>query len=174
MRKKPRVHKIHNVIHGHSYSPEYYSWQMAKDRCHNPKNKYFKGYGQRGIVMAEEWRNDFPAFLKHIGPRPSSEMSLDRIDNDKGYIPGNVRWADRVTQQANRRISAAYIAKHKAMFDLYVAGKTQKQISELYNIQPSSVSYALKAHKKLNNITTVFKNRKSGIKRKSRKKPINS
>ena len=75
-------------------------------RCHNNKHSHFKNYGGRGIQVCDEWRDPlfgFPAFLIHIGPRPSANHSLDRIDNDKGYYPGNVRWADRATQQRNRR-----------------------------------------------------------------------
>jgi hypothetical protein len=52
--------------------------------------------------MCDEWRAHFPAFLKHIGPRPSKRHSLDRIDNRRGYEPGNVRWATRRTQSSNR------------------------------------------------------------------------
>ena len=53
--------------------------------------------------MCEEWQNDFKAFLAYIGPRPSKGYSLDRIDNGKGYEPGNVRWSDSKTQARNTR-----------------------------------------------------------------------
>lgn len=55
--------------------------------------------------MCEEWRESFEAFFAHVGPRPSLAYSLDRIDNDRGYEPGNVRWATDSEQQQNRRFA---------------------------------------------------------------------
>lgn len=90
--------------HGHAVAdtPEYRAWHHAKDRCHNENNQCYGNYGGRGIRVCAEWRNDFVAFLRHIGPRPDGH-SLDRIDNDKGYEPGNVRWATGEEQARNRR-----------------------------------------------------------------------
>jgi hypothetical protein len=82
---------------------EYWAWQNAKARCFNPKMKSYKNYGERGITMAPEWVNDFPAFLAHIGPRPGLGYTLDRIDNERGYEPGNVRWATHSEQNRNKR-----------------------------------------------------------------------
>lgn len=82
--------------------PEYSVWEAAVQRCTNPKQKLFRNYGGRGISIAPEWRNSFDAFFSHIGPRPSDKHSLDRIDNDKGYVPGNVRWATRHEQARNK------------------------------------------------------------------------
>jgi len=53
--------------------------------------------------MAAKWLNNFPAFLAHIGPKPGLEYSVDRIDNEGGYAPGNVRWATASEQARNRR-----------------------------------------------------------------------
>jgi hypothetical protein len=72
------------------------------DRCNNPRSSSYAPYGGRGIRVAVEFMS-FETFLGAIGPRPSSSHSLDRIDNDRGYEPGNVRWATRATQQNNRR-----------------------------------------------------------------------
>jgi hypothetical protein len=83
-------------------TPEYRSWANAKQRATNPSNRAYPEYGGRGIGMAVEWLNDFRSFLAHIGPRPEG-TSLDRIDNDRGYEPGNVRWATRGEQARNRR-----------------------------------------------------------------------
>lgn len=82
-------------------SPEYRSWQAAKTRTTNPNRADWPRYGGRGIRMADEWLNDFPAFLAHIGPRPDG-TSLDRIDSDGNYEPGNVRWATASEQRRNR------------------------------------------------------------------------
>lgn len=77
----------------------------AIGRCHNPKHQSYYNYGKRGIAVCEEWRSagGFDNFIAHIGPKPHAKLSLDRIDNDRGYEPGNVRWVDRATQQSNRR-----------------------------------------------------------------------
>ena len=53
--------------------------------------------------MCEEWKNDFMAFYNHVGPKPSPELSLDRIENDGNYEPGNVRWATSIDQANNKR-----------------------------------------------------------------------
>ena len=74
-----------------------------KTRCYNPNYSEFDSYGGRGIIVDPSWINDFPAFLAHIGPRPSAKHSIDRIENDGNYEPGNVRWATLETQVNNKR-----------------------------------------------------------------------
>ena len=88
-----------------NFISEYQALKNAVHRCHNENHASFSRYGGRGITVCEAWKGEygFFAFLDHIGPRPSPAHSLDRIDNDKGYYPGNVRWTDRKTQQNNRR-----------------------------------------------------------------------
>ena len=86
-----------------SRTPEYLAWNSMRHRCHNPRRKDFANYGGRGIVVCEKWREDFSAFLKDVGKRPSRKHTLDRIRNDKNYEPGNVRWATRKDQARNRR-----------------------------------------------------------------------
>lgn len=88
-----------------SRSPEYKAWYAAKHRCTNPNNKYWNHYGGRGIKMCPEWQENFAAFLAHIGPKPHPKLTLDRIDNDKGYEPGNVQWATMSHQHLNKRPS---------------------------------------------------------------------
>lgn len=98
------------TTHGMRGSPEYKAWAEAKGRCHNEKSEKYKWYGARGIEMCEEWRNDFMRFYEHIGAKPTRKHELDRINNDKGYEPGNVRWATRITQVRNRS-NAIYVKK---------------------------------------------------------------
>lgn len=71
-------------------------------RCHNQRNNRFYRYGARGIVVCERWRGSFAVFRADMGPRPSPRHSLDRIDNDGNYAPGNVRWATPHEQGRNR------------------------------------------------------------------------
>lgn len=76
-----------------------------KTRCFNPNSNRFQHYGGRGITVCERWRNDYAAFLADVGRKPGPEFSIDRIDVNGHYEPGNVRWADPVQQRSNRRDS---------------------------------------------------------------------
>ena len=79
--------------HGESKTAEYRAWTLIKNRTCNPNGMDYKDYMGRGITICEEWKYDFPAFLAYVGKRPSNKHSIDRIDVNKGYEPGNTRWA---------------------------------------------------------------------------------
>jgi hypothetical protein len=96
--------------HGLTRTPTYRSWQAAKDRCHNPNNTKYPDYGARGLAMCEAWRGSFEAFLSDMGLRPDG-MTLDRIDNTRGYEPGNCRWATPAQQSLNRSSSRQLVWK---------------------------------------------------------------
>jgi len=84
-------------------TPEYRAWRSAIDRCHNPESRNFKNYGARGIAVCPEWRGSFEAFFAHLGVKPTPKHTLERVDNHRGYEPGNVRWATYREQGNNRR-----------------------------------------------------------------------
>jgi len=89
--------------HGQSRSPEFRIYMAMIQRCENPNSPAFADYGGRGIRVAREWRLSFESFLADVGPRPSNAHSLDRIDVNGNYEPGNVRWATRKEQARNMR-----------------------------------------------------------------------
>jgi hypothetical protein len=78
-------------------------WHNVKQRCNNPNSTSYRTYGGRGIKMHPPWEESFELFMKDVGLRPSPELSLDRIENDGNYEPGNVRWATAKQQVDNRR-----------------------------------------------------------------------
>lgn len=78
-------------------------WSGIKLRCLNPRARNYAAYGGRGIIVCDKWKNSFEAFVADVGDRPSPKHSLDRIDNERGYEPGNVRWATQKEQARNAR-----------------------------------------------------------------------
>jgi hypothetical protein len=92
-----------NFKHGLIHTPEYNAWALMKDRCLNPNSSNYPNWGGRGITVCQEWVDGFTVFFHDVGPRPTPQHSLDRIDNEKGYEPGNVRWASKLQQTHNRR-----------------------------------------------------------------------
>ena len=93
------------ITHGRSNSRFYKTWKHMLDRCLNTKNKHYKDYGARGITVYEEWLDvaTFIAWAESTHPNTEG-LSLDRINNDKGYSPENCTWSDKTAQVINRRI----------------------------------------------------------------------
>lgn len=93
--------------HGYFGTREYNSWAAMVSRCNDENHPGWKYYGPRGIKVCERWLK-FEHFLEDMGARPP-KTSIDRVDNDKGYEPGNCRWANAIQQLRNQR---RYISRH--------------------------------------------------------------
>jgi hypothetical protein len=91
-------HSTHRLSH----TPEYRIWNAMRNRCTNPKATDWKRYGGRGIQVCERWER-FENFSADMGSRPSPTHSIDRVNNDGNYEPGNCRWATASEQALNRR-----------------------------------------------------------------------
>ena len=142
--------------HGCSKTPTWKCWSSMRERCRNPKNKAFERYGARGITVCERWEI-FENFLDDMGQRPSLKHSIDRIDNERGYEPGNCRWATAKEQSANRSntVSLTYQGVTKTLvewseiigidrntlFERIRRGYTDEQVLETsLNLQPGQIT----------------------------------
>jgi hypothetical protein len=102
---KKRIAKItkHGHKRGSGKSPEYATWIGIKRRCYDTKYKDFPNWGGRGIKVCDRWNSSFSAFLEDMGPRPSLDHQIDRIDPDGDYEPANCRWVTARQQGAEHR-----------------------------------------------------------------------
>lgn len=95
----------HNSTHGLSRTPEYQTFSALLRRCMDSNDKFYNDYGGRGIKVCQEWNHlsKFPAFLANVGRKPTPKHTIDRIDHNGNYEPGNVRWATMAEQMRNTR-----------------------------------------------------------------------
>ena len=126
---------VESAMHGMWGTPEWNSWAGMNGRCHTPTDRKYALYGGRGITVCDEWRASFQSFYDHIGPRPSDDYTVDRIDSNKGYEPGNVRWATAETQNNNRRSNVVIV----------IGGvrKTAAQVSREFGITYRAAIYRI-------------------------------
>lgn len=110
--------KVHRRIHGDAPkgrpSREYICWCTMVQRCENPKNAKYPLYGGRGITICARWRTSFANFLADMGRKPSPKHSIDRIDNDGNYEPGNCRWATGSQQASNQQRQRRALLKNES------------------------------------------------------------
>lgn len=90
------------TTHGLKGSKSYSAWVNMNSRCYNPLNKHYKDYGERGISVCDEWRDNPTAFVRDMG-EPTTGESLERRDNEGNYCKENCRWASSFDQMRNRR-----------------------------------------------------------------------
>lgn len=93
----------HGHAKGYTESREYVAWVNMRKRCSDRSMKCWPDYGGRGIAVCQEWEISFQAFFEHVGASPGRGYELDRIDNDGGYAPGNVRWVTKRENNQNKR-----------------------------------------------------------------------
>lgn len=130
--------------HGLGGTPTYRSWYSMIERCTNPANASWKHYGARGVTVCERWL-DLLAFVADMGLRPDGQ-TIDRMDNAKGYEPGNCRWAPKLEQQRNK--GNVRLSPHLARFirDGLDNGLSQREMAQLLEIDPSLVSRVATGH----------------------------
>lgn len=122
----------HNFKHGKIHTRLYRIWHGMKNRCYNTSNKDYKNYGARGITVCDEWKDDFMAFYNwSMSNKYNDILTIDRIDNNKGYSPTNCRWVD-ITEQIRNRRNTLYVTYQ---------GKTKPLIEwcEILNLNYSTV-----------------------------------
>src|SRR5574341_1496077 len=132
-----------NYKHGHAAkeSKTYGAWINAKNRCSNSKSKYYKNYGGRGIIMCDEWKNDFRIFLRDMGEAPKG-LTLDRIDNNGNYEPSNCRWTTPKQQRENQSKSVIWLTYQgytKTLIDWARAFKLSYSICYAWHRQGISI-----------------------------------
>lgn len=118
--------------HGMTGTPEYFAWFKMKTRCYKPTDNRYKTYGARGIKVCDRWRRDFAAFFADMGPRPSANHSIDRIDNDRDYGPDNCRWATDGEQANNTTKNRLITVSGKTMTVAFAAAHYDVAYASLY------------------------------------------
>jgi hypothetical protein len=101
--------------HGRTSDSIFTIWSGMRQRTRNPNSGGYENYGGRGVTMCDRWFDSFEAFLSDMGERPSELHSIERIKNDRGYAPGNCRWATGKEQCRNRRNNHIVIYRGKSM-----------------------------------------------------------
>ena len=135
----PRVR--HGAFTGKARPRLYYVWRNMRQRCHNPKDRDYPRYGGRGITVCARWFSDFGAFRADMGEPSDPSLTLDRIDNDGPYEPGNVRWATRKEQNRNMRSTRWVTFRGERL--------CVQDVARLTGLSHSGINYRLAAGKPL-------------------------
>lgn len=117
--------------------PEFIPWEGMLGRCYTKSDVAYHRYGGRGIKVCARWRMSFDNFRKDMGPRPSKKHSIDRINNDGNYEPGNCRWATMAEQHRNKRNSVLLTIDGQT--------KTVHEWGREYFLSPSTVAARMRS-----------------------------
>jgi hypothetical protein len=154
--------KYHSGFKGiNEHRKEYVSWMGARVRVLGSKSPKYHNYGGRGIRMCERWLNSFEAFLYDMGPSPKG-TSIDRIDNNGNYEPGNCRWATSQEQQRNRRVTV--------LISIGTLQKTAAEWAEVSGVPADRISSRIKRGWEPER--AVFVSVKKGPSRASKPRPL--
>lgn len=140
--------------HGMVYTPEHKSWSGMIHRCNNKSHKNYDRYGGRGIAVCERWLgpSGFENFYADMGPKPTRLHSIDRINNDGNYEPGNCRWATMREQQGNKRNNIMLTIGGETMNVADWARKLNLPPKRIYQWVSKGVNYQEKMEKILQSL----------------------
>lgn len=128
-----------STTHGMANTKEYRIWESMVRRCYNHSHPAFANYGGRGIAVCDKWRT-FAGFFSDMGRKPNG-LSLDRIDNDKGYYKDNCRWATTTEQARNRRTAKLTIEQVGSIKEMLSSGATQSYVADMFSVSRSSIGH---------------------------------
>lgn len=154
------AHRFGNPVHNLYHTRIYSIWKSMKERCYSKKHVGYEKYGGRGITICDEWlgKNGIVNFYNwSIANGYQDDLSIDRIDNNKGYSPDNCRWVDAFVQQNNRSISKFYEYNGEKL--------TLSQLSRKYNINKTTLMHRLQKYSVKESIERPIDKSKSRVKK---------
>lgn len=130
------------TIHGHARNgtatATYKTWLTMRQRCSNPNNEKWRLYGARGIRVCARWDTSFAAFLADMGERPKG-LTIDRIDSDGDYEPGNCRWASTHTQATNRKGIRLTVELAREIRAAVARGENKATLAQRYGVHIETI-----------------------------------
>jgi hypothetical protein len=154
--KDPYRKPVKKEKHGMYSTLEYSSWQHLKDRCLNPNNDSFSYYGGRGITVHKKWVDSFIDFYNYIGSAPSEKHTVDRLDPNGNYEPGNVKWSDKTEQSINTRLRSDNKSGYKGVlfkkkqnkYGAYITIKSKQKWLGVFNTKEEAIKARKEAEEK--------------------------
>lgn len=152
-----------NLKHGLKKHYLYSLWSSIKSRCYIKSATGYKNYGGKNITIFQEWKDDFKLFydwiLDNLGDRPTNKHSLDRINSNGNYEPGNLKWSTQFEQSQNSGVAKTNAKMVKIIYDLYFTdNKTILEISKITQCSDNIISHIING-RTWNNITNLPRTR---------------